>query len=54
MATAVDPVCGTQVDTSLAAAQSQHDGQVYYFCSVECKRTFDQNPKDCLKQASSR
>ena len=53
MATAVDPVCGMQVDPSLAPAQSLYEGKSYYFCSVECKRTFDENPKECLKQAAS-
>ena len=45
MATVTDPVCGMQVDTSQAAAQSQYQGQTYYFCSVECKRQFDEDPK---------
>ena len=51
MAMVTDPVCGMQVDTSLAPAQSLYEGRPYYFCSLECKRTFDENPKECLNQA---
>lgn len=39
-----DPVCGMTVDPQKAAAQSQHNGQPYYFCSQGCKKKFDQNP----------
>ena len=53
MAMVKDPVCGTEIDTSQAAAQTIYEGQAYYFCSEECRRTFEQNPKECLKQASS-
>ena len=39
-----DPVCGMTVDPKKAAAESQHDGQTYYFCSQACKQKFDKNP----------
>ncbi len=39
-----DPVCGMQVNEKQAAGKSQHGGQTYYFCSAECKNTFDKNP----------
>jgi Cu+-exporting ATPase len=45
MAMMNDPVCGMQIDSSQAPAQSQYQGQTYYFCSVECKQKFDANPK---------
>jgi len=51
MAMAKDPVCGMEIDSSQAAAQSQYQGQTYYFCSVECKQKFDANPKAFLKNA---
>jgi len=44
MATAIDPVCGMTVETQTAAGQSIFEGQVYYFCSTECKVEFDRNP----------
>ncbi|HEY7029830.1 MAG TPA: YHS domain-containing protein [Thermomicrobiales bacterium] len=51
MATMTDPVCGMQVDSSQAPAQSQYQGQIYYFCSVECKQKFEANPKKFVKAA---
>ena len=45
MATVTDPVCGMQVESTQAPAQSQYEGQSYYFCSEECKRQFDADPK---------
>jgi YHS domain-containing protein len=40
-----DPVCGMMVDPANAAASSEHDGQTYYFCSIECKEAFDLSPE---------
>jgi Cu+-exporting ATPase len=40
-----DVVCGMQVDPKQAAGQSEYQGKTYYFCSAECKRKFDQDPK---------
>ncbi|HEX4947896.1 MAG TPA: YHS domain-containing protein [Blastocatellia bacterium] len=48
-----DPVCGMQVDERTAAAQSQHQGTNYYFCSADCKRKFDQQPEQYAGQQSS-
>lgn len=44
-ATNTDPVCGMQVDEKQAAAQSEHQGRTYYFCSPVCKERFEQNPE---------
>jgi len=41
---AIDPVCKMEVEESKAAANSEYKGKKYYFCSVGCKKTFDQNP----------
>ena len=38
---AIDPVCGMQVEVANAAARSEHDGQVVYFCSDHCRHRFD-------------
>ncbi|HEY7422461.1 MAG TPA: permease [Gaiellaceae bacterium] len=38
---ATDPVCGMQVDVANAAARSEHDGQVVYFCSDHCLHRFE-------------
>ena len=42
---AKDPVCGMDVEEGMAAGKSEYKGQIYYFCSPGCKRTFDQNPE---------
>ncbi len=46
MAMVKDPVCGMAFDTSQAASQTTYQGQAYYFCSEECRRTFEENPKE--------
>ena len=46
MATVTDPVCGMQIDSSQAAAQTVYDGVAYYFCSEECRRTFEEDPEE--------
>ncbi len=45
-----DPVCGMDVEPDEAAGQSDFQGNTYYFCSIECKRKFDQNPQAFVKQ----
>ncbi len=42
---AKDPVCGMEVDPKFAAGKTVHKGQTYYFCSPECKKTFEKNPE---------
>ena len=44
----IDPVCGMEVNPASAEAQSEHGGQTFYFCSVECKHRFDSNPQQYL------
>lgn len=36
-----DPICGMTVDTERAAAKGSYDGQMVYFCSVSCQKTFE-------------
>lgn len=38
--TAIDPICGMKVKTD-TALRSERDGQIYYFCSPHCQRTFE-------------
>jgi Cu+-exporting ATPase len=45
---AIDPVCKMEVEESTAAAASQYKGKKYYFCSVGCKKAFDQDPEKYL------
>ncbi len=53
MAMVKDPVCGMEIDSSQAAAQTVYEGQAYYFCSEDCRRTFEENPRECLRQSES-
>ena len=46
--TAIDPVCGMQVDEEKAAATSVYKGTTYYFCAPGCKRSFDEDPEKYL------
>ncbi|HEX6261997.1 MAG TPA: YHS domain-containing protein [Actinomycetota bacterium] len=43
---AIDPVCGMTVEESEAAATFEHEGRTYYFCSVDCREEFEENPED--------
>lgn len=45
---AIDPVCHMEVDEKTAAATSEYQGQKYYFCSLGCKKAFDQDPEKYL------
>lgn len=40
---AKDPVCGMQVSEP-AHLKSEHMGQTFYFCSQQCKSSFDSSP----------
>ena len=46
-----DPVCGMEVDVEEAAGASTYKGNTYYFCSMNCKRRFDQAPEATLEPA---
>lgn len=39
---AVDPICEMEVDERNPVAKRELDGTVYYFCTSECARRFDQ------------
>jgi xanthine dehydrogenase accessory factor len=38
--TAVDPICGMEVDVASAKWTADRDSQTYYFCAPGCRRTF--------------
>jgi YHS domain-containing protein len=50
--TAVDPVCGRTVRPARARPSVQ-DGEVYYFCSRECREEFEANPDRHLRRGGS-
>ena len=44
LATAVDPVCGTELKRADAAGAVDHHGTVYFFCSTACRDQFRADP----------
>ena len=50
----IDPVCGMELTPGQIEAQSQYEGKRYDFCSVECKRLFDENPKKYVNNIAGR
>ena len=46
----LDPVCKMEVNPASAEAQSEYEGQTFYFCSQECKRKFDANPEQYIDE----
>ena len=40
----IDPVCKMKVEPDKAAAKAEHAGQVYYFCSDICHKSFVTDP----------
>ena len=44
-AEARDPICGMRVEMATARYRSEVSGQVVYFCCLQCKETFDADPR---------
>jgi YHS domain-containing protein len=49
----VDPVCGMKVNSGKAKYKSVYKGKVYYFCSLHCKKAFEENPEHYLAHGPS-
>jgi Cu+-exporting ATPase len=43
-ASAIDPVCGMDVDPAIAEHHAAHAGVEHYFCSAGCQRKFESDP----------
>lgn len=43
-ASAIDPVCGMEVDPAIAEHHAAHAGVEHYFCSAGCQRKFESDP----------
>ena len=43
-----DPVCGMEVDERQAAATTEYEGTIYYFCAPGCKKAFEKEPEKYL------
>ena len=46
---AIDPVCGMEVEPSTAQYKTLYKGKIYYFCSPQCKKAFEENPEHYLE-----
>ncbi|MCL4417096.1 MAG: YHS domain-containing protein [Patescibacteria group bacterium] len=45
-----DPVCKMKVDKNKTKYSSEYKGEKYYFCSEDCLKKFDTEPKKYLVQ----
>lgn len=43
-----DVVCGMMIDANTATYKSRYKGVEYFFCSENCKHSFDQNPSQYI------
>lgn len=48
--TFTDPVCGMEVSRETAQATSEYDSKSYYFCSMDCKDAFDEDPEQYVSE----
>ena len=44
-----DPVCKMTIDENKAAGKSDYQGKTYYFCAPICKKKFDADPEQYVK-----
>jgi membrane fusion protein, copper/silver efflux system len=44
-----DVVCGMDIDPKDAAGKVEYQGKMYYFCSLDCQRKFENAPKRYIK-----
>jgi xanthine dehydrogenase accessory factor len=51
-ASAIDPVCGMEVDVATARHEADFDGVTYYFCCAGCRARFVKQPRDYAPRAS--
>lgn len=46
---AKDVVCGMEVDPEIAPAETEYEGETYYFCAPGCKVAFEKEPEKYLE-----
>lgn len=49
-ATVHDPVCHMDIEITSAAGRSDFEGHTYFFCSMGCKKDFDDDPTGVLER----
>jgi Cu+-exporting ATPase len=45
-----DPVCGMMIDPDTAAGRTTYESRDVYFCSDECRRSFESDPASYYDQ----
>ena len=40
------PVCGSHIDDTVPTADTEYEGEQYYFESAKCKELFEENPDE--------
>lgn len=48
---AKDPVCGMTVDEN-DSEKAEYQGRTFYFCSTDCKHTFEEKPEHYAKKTA--
>ncbi len=48
--TTKDPVCGTDLEVLSAAERAEYNLQTYFFCSGECRKTFEVAPHEYARK----
>jgi Cu+-exporting ATPase len=46
-----DPVCGMEINVELAEERSEYEGEIFYFCSDQCRNKFDEDPGRFISRA---
>ncbi|QGF23641.1 heavy metal translocating P-type ATPase [Raineyella fluvialis] len=46
--TVTDPVCGMTIDPETAAGSAEYKGEMYWFCSPGCQKSFEKDPEKYL------
>lgn len=46
--TAIDPVCGMEVETDGAPYHAEYKGETYFFCGKGCMLEFKEDPERIL------
>ena len=47
-----DPVCGATVDEAQAPSKTGYAGVMYYFCSTDCQKMFEEDPARFMGRAA--
>jgi Cu+-exporting ATPase len=51
MTVVVDPVCEMEIEEDAAAAKFEYLGEMYYFCSENCREAFEEDPESYLEES---